>query len=77
VPQPHILSSVLPALESAVDDLSEEIQSLEADAEALLASIKATVSGMSDLRYGKLSNGRLNQDVIESLHGLDSTCAER
>jgi centromere-localized protein 2 len=71
------MSSILPALNSAAEDLSKELQSLEAEAEALFDIIETTVSGMSDLRYGKLSNGRLNQEVIESLGGLDSACAER
>jgi centromere-localized protein 2 len=61
----------------ASGDLSVELQSLEDEAAKLLAEITATVSGLSDLRYGRLANGQLNQEVLESLGGLESVCDTR
>jgi len=68
---------VLPELRSAAEDLSAEIQSLEYEAEALLSEIRTTVSGMSDLRYGRLSNGQLREEVLQGLSGLDNVCHRR
>jgi len=73
----HTLSSIIPSLESACGDLSSELQSLEDESASLLADITATVSGLSDLRYGRLANGQLNQEVLESLGGLESVCDMR
>jgi centromere-localized protein 2 len=61
----------------ASGDLSVELQSLEDEAAKLLGEITATVSGLSDLRYGRLANGQLNQEVLESLGGLESVCDTR
>jgi len=72
--RPHTLSSVLPELESASQDVSVEIQSLEQEAEALLADIMSTISGLSDLRYGRFANAQLKKEILEGLERLDATC---
>lgn len=71
------MASIIPSLEAACGDVSAELQSLEDEAANLLAEITATVSGLSDLRYGRLANGQLNHEVLESLGGLESVCDAR
>jgi len=75
--QAHTMSSILPELRLAVDDVSAEIQSLENEVKALLSDIRTTVSGLSDLRYGRLSNDQLRGEVLQGLSGLDSVCDKR
>jgi centromere-localized protein 2 len=58
-------------------DVSTELKTLEDEAATLLADITATVSGLSDLRYGRFANGKINQEVIESLEGLETVCDPR
>jgi centromere-localized protein 2 len=71
------LSSIIPSLESAAEDVANELQSLEGEAALLLVDITAIMSGLSDLRYGRLANGQLNQEVLESLEGLETVCDTR
>lgn len=73
----HTLSSILPSLEIAIGDVSAESKALEDEAAALLADITSTVSGLSDLRYGRFANGKINQEVIESLESLETVCDTR
>jgi len=73
----HTLSSIIPSLEAASRDVSAELRSLEDEAASLLADITATVSSLSDLRYGRLANGQLHQEVLESLGGLKNVCDKR
>ncbi|KAK2756317.1 cnl2 nkp2 family protein [Colletotrichum kahawae] len=70
----HTLNSIIPEMDTAVADLEAEIQQLEAQEAALLESVKQTVGTMSDLRYGKLSNPRLKEDVIEGLKSVQDAC---
>lgn len=69
--------SILPEMSSAADDIEEEIQRLDEEAEALLAEMKGTVGGLSDLRYGRLANGELREQVLEGLERLESSCDKR
>ena len=66
--------SILPSLEAAIEGVSSEITVLEDEAAALIANITSIVSGLSDLRYGRFTNGKMNQEVIDSLEGLESVC---
>jgi centromere-localized protein 2 len=61
-------------MESAVNELESELQLLEEEEAALLASIRQTVGSMSDLRYGRLANSRLPEQVLEGLANLQETC---
>lgn len=72
--KPHTLTSILPELESAVEEVEVEIRRLDEEAEGLLAEIQSTVGGLSDLRYGRLANGKLREQVLEGLERLESSC---
>lgn len=61
-------------MDTAIADLGAEIQELEAQEAALLDSVKQTVGTMSDLRYGRLSNPKLRENVIEGLKTVQDAC---
>tara|TARA_R110002060_G_scaffold62348_1_gene71741 strand:+ start:694 stop:909 length:216 start_codon:yes stop_codon:yes gene_type:complete len=71
------LTSILPELESAVEEVEDEIRRLDEEAETLLAGMQSTVGGLSDLRYGRLANGQLREQVLEGLERLESSCDKR
>ena len=73
----HTLPSVVPELDAAADALELEIGRLEADEAALVDSLKQTVGRLSDLRYGKLANGRLGEEVMDGLKSLQAACAAK
>lgn len=68
------LQSVLPELESTIADLEGEIKRLEEEEAELRQSVNQTVGSMSDLRYGRLANSQLPEQVLESLSDLHETC---
>ncbi|PNY26106.1 Uncharacterized protein TCAP_03949, partial [Tolypocladium capitatum] len=70
----HSLGSIVPELDGAAGALEAEIKQLEEEEAALLASLKQTVGGLSDLRYGKLANGRLRDEVLDGLDSLQEAC---
>ncbi|KAK2046630.1 Cnl2/NKP2 family protein [Colletotrichum somersetense] len=70
----HTLNSIVPEMDVAIADLEAEIQKLEAQEATLLDSIKQTVGTMSDLRYGRLSNPKLKEDVIQGLKSVQEAC---
>ncbi|UNI19907.1 hypothetical protein JDV02_006050 [Purpureocillium takamizusanense] len=70
----HTLPSVVPELDGAADALEAEIKHLEAEERALLESIRQTVGGLSDLRYGKLANDQLRDDILDGLKSLQAAC---
>ena len=61
-------------MEDAADDIEGEIQKLEDEASSILDELRSTVDGLSDLRYGKLPNSELGQEVLEQLRGLEKIC---
>ena len=71
------LQSVLPELESTIADLESEIKRLEEAEAGLRQSLSQTVGSMSDLRYGRLANSQLPEQVVESLSDLRETCRRR
>lgn len=73
----HTINSVIPDLERAVGEVEGELQRLEAEEAALMASVQQTVGGMSDLRYGRLANTNLPEQVLDGLADLDQTCKSR
>lgn len=64
-------------MEVAVEQLEEEIRLLEAEEAELLRTVNDTIDGMSDLRYGKFSNPKLKDEVLEGLESLQATCKEK
>jgi len=75
--KPHTLTSILPSLAAAIDDIETEIELLDEDSERALVEIQEIVGGLSDLRYGRLSNGGLREEVLEGLARLDGVCDQR
>ncbi|KAI0125035.1 Cnl2/NKP2 family protein [Xylariales sp. AK1849] len=73
----HTLKSILPEMEGAAKDMEQEIQKLEAEEAALLESLKQTVGGMSDLRYGRLANSKLKDEVINGLTDFQEVCRRK
>lgn len=69
--------SILPEMSSAADDIEDEIRRLDEEADALLGEMRGTVGGLSDLRYGRLANGELREQVLEGLERLESSCDKR
>jgi centromere-localized protein 2 len=77
VSEPHSLKSIIPELESAAEEVEDEVRRLEEEAEVLLEEMRATVGGLSDLRYGRLANGQLREQVLEGLQRLEASCDKR
>jgi centromere-localized protein 2 len=61
-------------MEGAINELEAEMQLLEEEEAALLASVRQTVGGMSDLRYGRLANSQLPEQVLDGLGNLQEIC---
>jgi len=70
----HTLHSIIPEMDSAVEDLEAEIQRLDAEEGVLRESIQQTVGGLSDLRYGRLANPQLPEEVVQGLKTLQDQC---
>ncbi len=61
-------------MEGAVSELEAELQLLDEEEAALLASVRQTVGAMSDLRYGRLANSQLPEQVLDGLGNLEGIC---
>ncbi|KAL2024281.1 hypothetical protein VTK56DRAFT_8763 [Thermocarpiscus australiensis] len=70
----HSLASILPDMEGAISELESELQLLEEEEASLLASVRQIVGSMSDLRYGRLANSQLREQVLDGLANLQETC---
>lgn len=70
----HTLNSIIPDLEKAIRDLESELGDLENEETNVLASVQQTVGNLSDLRYGRLGNNKLPEQVLEGLENLQETC---
>ncbi|KAL2112033.1 hypothetical protein VUR80DRAFT_8710 [Thermomyces stellatus] len=70
----HTLQTIIPELDGAVEDLEAEIKSLEEEEKALTESLKQTVGSMSDLRYGRLANPGIVDDVFQALERVTAEC---
>ncbi|KAF4637747.1 hypothetical protein G7Y89_g324 [Cudoniella acicularis] len=73
-PKPHTLTSILPEMETAATDISEEIRRLEEESRTMLEEMRSTVGGLSDLRYGRLASEQLPEEVLEGLERLENSC---
>jgi centromere-localized protein 2 len=70
----HSLASIVPDMEGAVNELEAELQLLDEEEATLLASVQQSVGAMSDLRYGRLANGQLPEQVLDGLANLEAMC---
>ncbi|OBT49263.1 hypothetical protein VE00_00466 [Pseudogymnoascus sp. WSF 3629] len=68
-PRHHTLLTILPTLDTSTEDIETEVALLELEAETLLAGIRNTVGGLSDLRYGRFRNGEVGGGVRGALEG--------
>ncbi|KAK3989573.1 Cnl2/NKP2 family protein-domain-containing protein [Cladorrhinum sp. PSN332] len=73
----HSLQTIIPGLEDAINELESQLQLHKEEEAALLAQVKQTVGGMSDLRYGRLANTKLPGEILEGLADLQETCKEK
>ncbi|KAF7524683.1 hypothetical protein G7054_g11346 [Neopestalotiopsis clavispora] len=76
-PKKHSLQSILPEMDSAAGDLEQEIRKLEEEEAALLESVQKTVGDMSDLRYGRLANAKLKNEIINGLEDFQEICKQK
>ncbi|CAK7221628.1 hypothetical protein SCUCBS95973_004563 [Sporothrix curviconia] len=70
----HTLSSIVPELDAAIHDLQAEVQQLEEEEARLLSLVQQSVGNLSDLRYGRLANPQLRDQVLEGLQNVQATC---
>lgn len=59
-----------------MEEVEAEVRRLEEEAEALREEMRGTVDALSDLRYGRLANGQLREQVLEGLDRLESACGK-
>ena len=64
-------------MDNAISDLEQELLELEQEEAALLESVKQTVGDMSDLRYGRLANNNLRDEVMDGLQGIQKVCKRK
>ncbi|KLU91559.1 hypothetical protein MAPG_10077 [Magnaporthiopsis poae ATCC 64411] len=76
-PSPHTLSSVVTDMEAAATALERQIQDLQDEEAEVLQSIQQTVGDLSDLRYGRLANPRLSEQVLDGLRNLQAICEKK
>ncbi|KAM3065273.1 hypothetical protein ACMFMF_011212 [Clarireedia jacksonii] len=72
--QPHSLSTIIPEMEAAAEDIEEEIRRMEEECEGLVQGMRGTVGGLSDLRYGRLGDKGLAEGVREGLGRVEEVC---
>ncbi|KAH8706507.1 Cnl2/NKP2 family protein-domain-containing protein [Ilyonectria robusta] len=70
----HNLASIIPELDGATGALETEMQKLAEEEAALLESVKQTIGGLSDLRYGKFANGDIKDEIIDGLKNVEAAC---
>lgn len=70
----HTINSIVPELDGAAGALEAEIAQLEEEEATLTESIRRTVGGLSDLRYGKFANGKLRDEIVDGLASLQEAC---
>lgn len=70
----HSLATIVPELENAAEDAEAEIRMLDEEEAKLLQRVRQTVGGLSDLRYGRMSNSQLREEILEGLKNVEETC---
>ncbi|KAI0384826.1 Cnl2/NKP2 family protein-domain-containing protein [Hypomontagnella monticulosa] len=76
-PKQHTLQTILLEMDDAVADMEREIQNMEQEETTLLESIKLAVGNMSDLRYGRFSNPKLKDEVLDGLKRMQDVCERK
>lgn len=79
VRQSHTVSSILPELEKACQDVEVEIQTTGTEINAITEELKSCIGDLSDLRYGKFrqapgSENGVSQEVLSGLTQLEEAC---
>ncbi|KAI6784301.1 uncharacterized protein J7T54_004847 [Emericellopsis cladophorae] len=73
----HTLDSIIPELESAALALEADVAKLQDEEVKLLELVKSNVDSLSDLRYGKFSNAKIRDEVLDGLRTLQETCSNK
>ncbi len=60
-------------MQSAVEDIEDEIRRMDEESEALLEEMRGIVGGLSDLRYGRFANDQLREQILEGLERLEKS----
>ncbi|KAK8094049.1 hypothetical protein PG997_000734 [Apiospora hydei] len=76
-PKKHTLMTILPELDAAAIDMEQEIQKLEEEEAAMLQLVKQTIGNMSDLRYGRFANSKLQGEVLDGLNSIQEVCKSK
>lgn len=61
-------------MEAAAIALERQIKDLQTEEAEILQSIQQTIGDLSDLRYGRLANSRLSEQVLDGLRNLEAIC---
>jgi centromere-localized protein 2 len=70
----HTLTSIVPELDSATEALEADIRKLNEEEATLNDSVQQDVGALSDLRYGKFSNGQIRDEIVDGLRTLQDSC---
>ncbi|KAL8282323.1 hypothetical protein RB601_008282 [Gaeumannomyces tritici] len=70
----HTLASVVADMEAAATALERQIQDIQSEEAEILQSIQQTIGDLSDLRYGRLANPRLSEQVLDGLRNMEAIC---
>ena len=68
---------MIPAVDDAIKALELETDKLQKEEERLMESLNHTIGSLSDLRYGRLQNAGLTEEVLESLEAFRETCQRK
>lgn len=64
-------------METSLTAVESQIKDLHTEETRLLELVKKTVGDLSDLRYGRLSNASLPQQVLDGLKNLQDICENK
>lgn len=64
-------------METSLSAVESQIKDLHTEETRLLELVKKTVGDLSDLRYGRLSNASLQQQVLDGLKNLQDICENK
>ncbi|KOS22158.1 L-aminoadipate-semialdehyde dehydrogenase large subunit [Escovopsis weberi] len=73
----HSLPELVLELDGAVGALEADVERLEAEEAELKEDVQQLVGALSDLRYGRLANGQLREEVLDGLTSLREACENK
>ncbi|CAM1504023.1 Fc.00g016140.m01.CDS01 [Cosmosporella sp. VM-42] len=73
----YTLNSIIPELDGATGALEAEIEKLKEQEATLLESVKQTIGGLSDLRYGKFANSQIRDEILDGLKTVQDACQSK